>query len=270
MLRLRVLTALIAAPAIIAAIFLLPIPYLAALFLVLAGIGGYEWARLAGLVHPVPIGLYLAALAVATYVLWSVPAWWPTALAMVLALWGAAALVVMIYPDSAPVLKRVPLLLVGFLLLAGTWLALVALAASPAGPWSILWVFLIVWGADIGAYFAGRRYGAHKLAPAVSPGKTWEGLLGGITLAVVAGTAFGVLVAPLGAIGFDVSGWLVASALLAVVSAFGDLFESVLKRAAGVKDSGTLFPGHGGMLDRIDSLLAALPCFAYVVVTQQP
>ena len=268
MLRLRVLTALIVAPAIVAAIFLLPIPYLAALFLLLAGVGAYEWARLAGLVHAAPIGLYLATLAAGAYLLWSVPAWWPTAFAIVLVLWGAAALVVLIYPDSAPVLKRVPLLIVGYLLLAGTWLALVALAASPAGAWSILWVFLIVWGADIGAYFAGRRYGAHKLAPAVSPGKTWEGVLGGVALAVVAGTAFGVLVPPLGAIGFDLTGWLVASALLAAVSVFGDLFESVLKRAAGVKDSGTLFPGHGGMLDRIDSLLAALPCFAYVVTQQ--
>jgi len=263
-LKLRIVTALIVAPAILAAIFLLPTPALAMLFLVLAAVGAYEWARLAGLRSGLSIALFVAALAVAGWLLWGASEWWAPVLGFVTILWGGAALVVMTYPASAVLLQRVPMLLVGFALLLGTWLSLVVLAGGAGGAWSILWVFMIVWSADIGAYFVGRRFGAHKLAVRVSPGKTWEGVAGGVALAVLLGTVAGLELTPLAALGFDWRGWLVAAALLAVVSVFGDLFESVLKRTAGVKDSGVLFPGHGGMLDRIDSLLAALPCFAFV------
>ena len=264
MLKLRIVTALIVAPAILAAIFLLPTPALAILFLVLAALGAYEWARLAGLRGVSSIAAFVVALAAASLLLWQAPVVWGPLLMLVMTLWGGAVLVVITYPASGRLLRRIPMLLIGFALLLGTWLSLVMLAVGPAGAWSILWVFLIVWSADIGAYFAGRRFGTHKLAAQVSPGKTWEGVAGGVALAVVLGTVAGVELAPLAALGFDWCGWLVAAALLAAVSVFGDLFESVLKRVAGVKDSGVLFPGHGGMLDRIDSLLAALPCFAFV------
>ena len=138
------------------------------------------------------------------------------------------------------------------------------------GPWLILWVLIVVWAADIGAYFAGRRFGRRKLALQVSPGKTWEGAIGGTLLSRVARLGDGSAGAGacrrcrrtrgIGSIG---------SLVIAIVSVFGDLFESALKRARGVKDSGGLFPGHGGMLDRVDSLIAALPCVALAVTGQR-
>jgi phosphatidate cytidylyltransferase len=125
----------------------------------------------------------------------------------------------------------------------------------------LIWVFMLAWGADIGAYFAGHAFGRRKLAPRVSPGKTWEGVIGGLALALA--------VCALGAFWLTPGwvGWLPVIVLLVAVSVFGDLFESVLKRATGVKDSGTLLPGHGGVLDRIDSLLAVLPVFAVLLTT---
>ena len=119
-----------------------------------------------------------------------------------------------------------------------------------------MWLFLLVWGADIGGYFAGRRFGRRKLAPAVSPGKTWAGAVGGLLLAGA------VTLLPLSVLGRPVLTWAPVVAALVVLSIFGDLFESALKRQRGVKDSGALLPGHGGVLDRIDALLAALPAFA--------
>jgi len=265
MLKLRVITALIAAPSVIAAIFLLPPPAFAALFLVLACVGLHEWANLAGLDSRVLRIAYLGVFLLAGYALLQCPQLWSASLAVVLATWLLAAVVVITFPRSTRALVQPVLLVAGYVLLLGAWLALVTLVASPAGAWSILWVFVIVWGADIGAYFVGRRFGRHRLAAQVSPGKTWEGAGGGLLLALPVGTALGVWLPALAAMGFDAAQWLGAATAIAVVSVFGDLFESALKRARGVKDSGVLFPGHGGMLDRIDSLLAALPCFAFVV-----
>ena len=111
--------------------------------------------------------------------------------------------------------------------------------------------------ADIGAYFAGRRYGKRKLAPQVSPNKTWEGLLGGAAATLAWGAA--------AAIAFGAWLWLCAAVLVAVAAVFGDLFESVLKRTRGVAESGGILPGHGGLLDRADSVLAAAPAFALLL-----
>ena len=125
---------------------------------------------------------------------------------------------------------------------------------------AVLWLLLLVAFADIGAYFVGRRFGRKKLAPAVSPGKTWQGFWGGMaTSSLICG---GILVV-MG--GFN-EGWLFIMVLLVTVSVVGDLFESVLKRERGVKDSGNLLPGHGGMLDRIDSAVAVLPVFALILI----
>ena len=265
MLKLRVITALIAAPTVIAAIFYLPPPAFAALFLLVAAIGLYEWANLAAINGRVARLCYLGGFVVLGYAILQQPHLWSALFGAVVAVWYLAAVVVATYPRSAAVLGRPVLAIAGYVLLLGTWLALVALVASPAGAWSILWVFCIVWSADIGAYFVGRRFGRRRLAAQVSPGKTWEGAIGGVLLAVLVGTAFGVTVPALSRLGFEPIQWLGVAVAIAVVSVFGDLFESALKRVRGVKDSGTLFPGHGGMLDRIDSLLAALPCFAFVV-----
>ena len=157
---------------------------------------------------------------------------------------------------------RSPLLLAaaGWILLVPTWLALVRLQAEPG---RLLAVMGIIWIADIAAYFAGRAWGTHKLAPAISPGKTWEGVAG----AVVAVAVYYVV---LGNVARDWTGLQGAggAALFAgvlLMSVVGDLFESWIKRQAGRKDSGTLLPGHGGILDRIDSLTSSLPLAALVL-----
>ncbi len=151
-------------------------------------------------------------------------------------------------------------LLCGSAVLVPPFIALAALQNSHRGfahgPIAVLWLVLLVVAADVGAYFAGRGFGRHKLAPRVSPGKTWEGAAGGLALvALVAwwGAAHFSL-PPLSAVAF--------ASLVGVFSVIGDLTESMFKRAAGLKDSGTLLPGHGGLLDRLDSVTAAAPLYA--------
>lgn len=148
-------------------------------------------------------------------------------------------------------------LIVGAVVLIPTWLAMVQLRAI--APAVLLAVFAVVWMADIAAYFSGRAFGKHKLAPTISPGKTWEGAFG----AIIGVAVYGLLVRhffmselmPLMA-------WLVILPLLTWISIIGDLFESLLKRKAGIKDSSNILPGHGGVLDRIDSLTSTLPMVA--------
>src|SRR5207248_7652985 len=150
---------------------------------------------------------------------------------------------------------RAALLVSGFIVLVPAGFALAALP-----PLQVLAVLVLVWVADTGAYFFGRAWGRRKLAPSISPGKTWEGAAGG----VVGALAYAIILAAFTAR----VAWapvLVAAALLAVISIVGDLFESAAKRQAGVKDSGALLPGHGGILDRIDSATAALPLAALLL-----
>ena len=263
-LRLRVITALILAPLVLAALFLLPLIPFAAVFLALTGIGVFEWGNLAGCrTAPAKIA-YVAVYTALAWIALASPSSWGPLFAGVCVLWVGAAIAVTTFPASAQLLRPPLLIPLGLALLVGSWLALVVLMKT-GGPWLIVWVLFVVWGADIGAYFTGRAIGRHKLAVLVSPGKTWEGAFGGAALAVVAGTLLGAYVPALVALEGRPLRWAVAALVLAAVSVFGDLFESALKRARGVKDSGTIFPGHGGMLDRIDALIAALPCFALAV-----
>ncbi len=141
--------------------------------------------------------------------------------------------------------------------------ALFWLHGRDGGPLLVLMLLFIIWAADIGAFFAGRRFGKHRLAPSISPGKTREGLLGGLVLAIVVAVAIAGLTGVLAA----GTAWVAALAAVTVlVSAAGDLFISIHKRTVGVKDSGRLFPGHGGVLDRFDSLLSGAPFFALGVL----
>ncbi len=160
------------------------------------------------------------------------------------------------YPESLFWRTPVVMPLLGLWLLVPTWMGLNLLKvhAMPA-----LWVlFVLVWGADTGAYFSGRTWGRHKLAPSVSPGKSIEGLLGGLLLTSV----FMVLVLLHQHMGLlRMSAWWLWGVLTVLASVLGDLLESMAKRACGLKDSGRIFPGHGGALDRIDSLTAAVPVF---------
>lgn len=158
--------------------------------------------------------------------------------------------------------------LLGALVILPTWAAMVAL--HTVDTWLMLGVMALVWVADIAAYFAGRAFGRHKLAPNISPGKTWEGVAG----AVVGVLVYGGLVLSLSPLGAKLPlSWPVLAALLLVltaVSVMGDLFESLLKRQAGIKDSSQLLPGHGGVLDRIDALTSTLPVAALILYLLRP
>jgi phosphatidate cytidylyltransferase len=266
-LRARVATALVLAPLAIAAILTLPTLGLAAVLAVIVAFGALEWARLGGL----PAGwaqgglvAYQAVLLAAGY--WIAvhhPHWLLPALGVFTGWWLAIGAVLAL--RRQPVVadpRRRPLLLAGApLLTAAAWLALVLLhGAGPRGPALLLLLMLLIWGADTAAYFSGRAFGRRKLAPAVSPGKTFEGLVG----ALVAAAACGLLLAGTGFAGrVDAVPAVALCLVVALSSVSGDLFESYAKRLAGLKDSGRLLPGHGGVLDRIDSLIAAAPVFLF-------
>jgi phosphatidate cytidylyltransferase len=152
-----------------------------------------------------------------------------------------------------------------FVLIASGYALLSARAFHPLFAFSVL---LFVWAADSGAYCAGKGFGKHKIAPSISPGKSWEGALGGILFAYAAALAMQRFETSLWTIAVErlgIGGAAIACAALFVLSVMGDLFESLLKRQAGVKDSGALLPGHGGVLDRIDALLPVLPFAAWLI-----
>ena len=149
-------------------------------------------------------------------------------------------------------------LAIGVLVLSAAWLSLLKLKSLESGNAWLLLVLLIVWAADIGAYFSGKRWGKVKLAPNVSPGKTREGVYGGLVAVVVTSLVFALWNELTGA---AIVYLVLLSIIVGFVSVMGDLFESLLKRFTGIKDSGSILPGHGGVLDRIDSILAAAPFF---------
>lgn len=270
MTRTRVIAALVMAPFAIAAVLLLPTPWLVAAAAVVFLGGLWEWLRLAG----VEDGVARASLLVANLLLILALVWAsasdPTGSLVLLKLFSVAAvigwLLVVIwlrhpsFGAGNDARARVVKMTAGTLVIVPAWCALALIhAGEPHGHRWLLVALAIVWAADTGAYFAGRRFGKRKLAPRISPNKTVEGLLGGIALAVLVGVA----AAPLaGASVTQLPLVALVAFLSAAFSVVGDLFESLLKRQAGAKDSGNLIPGHGGLLDRLDGVLAALPVFA--------
>jgi phosphatidate cytidylyltransferase len=262
-LKWRVLTALVLAPLALAAIWLLPTAGVAILFALVLALGAIEWARLIGLVRREAQALYLLGLFLLLGVGWifyrsdlsKVPVfllaavWWLAALHWLQRFGRQGA--------SEPPSQLLSGLL-GYLVLWLAWFSLVMLHGLTAGAYFVTLLLLIVWGADIGAYFVGRVFGRRKLAPRVSPGKTWEGAAGGLLLALVAGMVLHLLLGPAWPPLYVLVPVLAATVLFSIV---GDLFESMVKRQYGAKDSGNLLPGHGGILDRVDSLTAAAPIF---------
>jgi len=255
-----VLTAAILGGFILATLFLLPARVTVIFFALVCSLGAWEWTRLGGLESGVARGAYTAGVVLLMLGAWrlSADARLFAALLGVAALWWVIALGWIVLAPSRQSARLT--LACGLLVLVPAFVALARVAvdtqAGVAGPQRVLWLLLLVVGADIGAFFAGRAFGRHRLAPRVSPGKTWEGAAGG--LAMVA------LVAWAGALSLALPLRLcvLSGCLIGVFSIVGDLTESMFKRAAGLKDSGGILPGHGGVLDRIDSITAAAPLYA--------
>lgn len=259
MLRQRVVTAVILAPLVLLGLFGLSGGPFALFTGTVVLLSAWEWANLAGLERPAMRLGYVLALALLMGLGWlsgAVHAAWPLWLSA--AGWLANFYWVAHYPARTDQWRKpATRLAMGAWVLLPCWAGFVQLRASGA-EW-LLYVLLLVWLADIGAYFAGRRFGRRKLAPRVSPGKSWEGVYGGVAATALLALAFIAWIEPPAGEGL----WLlVATLLVALISVLGDLLESMLKRLRGLKDSGKLLPGHGGVLDRIDSLTAAVPLFA--------
>ncbi|HEX5353344.1 MAG TPA: phosphatidate cytidylyltransferase [Rhodanobacteraceae bacterium] len=268
MLRQRVITAVILAPLIVALIFLTKASVFATLLGLIFLLGMWEWTRMAGVRGHLLRVASLLGYAILFALLWHVcktPWWWLPVLAGLV--WWLLALYWLMHlhfgarPSRSSALLK---LVAGALVVVPAWCAVVVMHGDMARPdtghghWWVLFFACIVVAADIGAYSAGRRWGHTKLAPSISPGKTREGVYGALVCSGIVSLVGGVLL--------NVPGYrlpaIVALGLLAVLfSIVGDLFESLVKRHAGAKDSGTLFPGHGGVFDRMDSIVAALPVF---------
>ncbi len=260
----RVLTALVLIPLVVAGILMLDTEILALILGVFILLGSYELGHLAGLENKTAIALFATAMAVSLWLAWAflMPVHLQSAQWVMAAWWVLVTLaLVMRRRELARVEGRRPaILLLGGLVLVVAWSSVIGLhAAGAGGPTLVLFLFVLIWVADSGAYFAGRAFGKTKLSPYVSPGKTWAGAVGAL-----AGAVLSALVLMAGGWAGDASlvALVLLSLLVTAVSIGGDLWESRLKREAGVKDSGKLLPGHGGVLDRVDSLLAAAPVFA--------
>ena len=260
MLRQRVITALVLLPIALGGFFLLDGAAFALFIAAVIGLGAWEWARLAGLAgQPQRVG-YAASVGLLLFGLYQLPSLAPWVLALGVAWWGVATLLVLSYPGSSRYWAGVPgKLLIGLLILLPAWQGLVLFKQWPLANSLILAVMVLVWAADIGAYFSGKAFGKRKLAPRVSPGKSWEGLLGGLLTSLLLTLVTGLYRGWAGQVLFLA---LAGAALVVLISVVGDLTESMFKRQSGVKDSSNLLPGHGGVLDRIDSLTAAVPVFA--------
>lgn len=271
MTRIRLLAALVMAPLAIAAILLLPTPWMMVLAAVLFLGGLWEWFDLAEIEDTLARTVLLVAhLALMVAIVWaSRSSTGPTLVLFQLAsvigvVWWLLALLWLghyRFASDHDTHARMFKLAAGALSVIPAWCALAWIHAStPNGHHWLLVALVIVWAADTGAYFVGRKLGRRKLAPRISPNKTIEGLAGGVIAGVVAGVGIAWLVAGAQAAQLPAVALVALAAVL--FSVVGDLFESLLKRHAGVKDSGHLIPGHGGILDRIDGVLAALPVFA--------
>ena len=264
MLRARILTALVIAPIAIAGVFLLPEVGFAVFVGLVIVVGAWEWANLAGFSGRLRL-VYSAGLGLLLFGAYLIPPL--VTLAAGLTWWLAAFVLVLRYPDLARLWSsKTARCFIGVLVLVPGWTAMLLLKAYPDSSILILLLFFLIWGADIGAYFFGKALGKRKLAPAVSPGKSWAGFYGGLVVALMIAIATTLVIEKPELFSLRWVLFLVGCVFVAMVSVLGDLTISMFKRNAGVKDASNLLPGHGGLLDRIDSLLSAGPLFALLIL----
>lgn len=255
-LRTRIFTALVLGAVLLAVLLWLPEWGTVAVMTVLVLAGAWEWSAFVRLRGAALRGAYVLLVALLLAGAWrfsETPGGQELLLAVAMLWWVTALLWIALAPRRVSPWSAAA---AGVLALVPAWLALVRLRYTPPpsrGAEWVLFAFVLVWVADIGAFFCGRRYGRVRLAPEVSPGKTWEGVLGGIALSALVAIAGGLW------FGVPLLMFLAVCVTAVAFSIVGDLTESLLKRFAGMKDSGSVFPGHGGVMDRIDSLTGAAP-----------
>lgn len=274
MLKQRIITALILAPLMIGGIFFLPL-YEFKLFIgLITCIGAWEWANFSGIEKQPGRIAYAIVLSLAVFAVAQMPAAYQVPLLYVALVWWIFAFIlVRSYPSLSQLWHaRAARMVLGFIVLLPMWVGFVHLKTYALSDYLILFVMFIVWGADVGAYFAGRTFGKNKLAPNVSPGKTWEGVYGGLATTVLIAIGGGYCLDTYTDIHMSAGRWaalIAVTVLVTMVSVLGDLVESMLKRHRGIKDSSQLLPGHGGIMDRIDSMTAAVPVFALALTWLQ-
>ncbi|MDO6426734.1 MULTISPECIES: phosphatidate cytidylyltransferase [Thalassotalea] len=280
MLLKRIITALALAPLAIWAIFYMSLEHFAYFIMVVMAIGAWEWGPLMGFKNNRRRLAFVVATVTLISLLWyQIPlfALWQDPMVLnqhvsyllwlAVVWWLLSATLTFLYPRCSKFWSshRSVRGLFGWLTLVPTWLAFMVLRTNHYqddpyhGAQLIMFLFLMVWAADIGAYFVGKSIGKHKLMPNVSPGKTMEGFIGGVIFACILIAIAGYF------LDWQSKQYLTAigvTALITTISVLGDLNESMFKRQAGIKDSGSILPGHGGVLDRIDSLTATAPIFA--------
>ncbi len=264
MLKQRLLTALVLIPLTVWAVLGLSSGALALLLAMFVLLGAWEWGALMGLNSLPKRAAYLGLMLLALWVAWAAigrPGVLTGVLVLALAWWILALIWLVRYrpaqKDDLTVVAAKGV--AGILTLTPAWAALVAVHADGrSGAYLLLLLLVLIWAADSGAFFAGRRWGNVKLAPQISPGKTREGVYGALAVASLWAAVGGLW---LGLQGLRLMLFVTLCLVTVLFSIVGDLFESMVKRQRGVKDSGNLFPGHGGVLDRVDSLTAAAPVF---------
>lgn len=261
MLKHRLLTAVVLIPLVIAAIFFLPpMSFLSVAMLVML-LAGWEWAGLCGIKSFWGKSLYLVILAATLSLVLFVPVFIVIFIGVIW--WLFALLLLVIYPrfsqywGSSLWIKA----LMGFFAFIPCWIGLVLLQGY--SPLVLMFCLILIWAVDSAAYFVGRKWGRHKLAPLISPGKSYEGMIAGLLTSLIIGL-FGLWLLEI-----SYTGALVFLLICLIgggfVTVLGDLFESMVKRASHTKDSGSILPGHGGLLDRVDSMLTAIPFFALII-----
>lgn len=269
MLLKRVLTALVLAPLMLAGIYLLSAPLFSLFIGLIVMIAAWEWFNLAGFRQVLWRWVFVSLTGLVLLLFWWMAKHgafdWTYLTVASLLWWGLALVLVLTYPGSRASIEQSSVRLLLFIpMLIPLWSGLNLIKERPDANLMLTWLMLLVWGADVGAYFAGKAFGRRKLAPNVSPGKTWAGVYGGMATSMGISATLAIVFMQ----ALSIGQWLMLllfSALIVAISVLGDLVESLLKRVRGIKDSSSLLPGHGGVLDRVDSLCAATPMFVLML-----